>query len=87
MESLPHLDVLMHLFERLGVTVRRETLGGEGGGLCMLRGQRIMFLDTSADEASQIGCCLRALGSIPELESMYIPPALREAIDHAKRAT
>ena len=35
MESLPHLDVLMHLFERLGVTVRRETLGGEGGGLTM----------------------------------------------------
>jgi hypothetical protein len=73
-------DVL-DLLERLNVEIRREHLGGHGGGLCSIRGRRIAFFDLDADPATQLTRCLADLAGLPELESMYLKPSLRALIE------
>ena len=85
MDPMPQLDTLVELFGRLGIPVRRELLGGDGGGLCTMRGQRVLFVDTAAYEVTQRDCCLRALARLPEADAMYLSPALREAIERIKQ--
>ena len=85
MDPMPQLDTLVELFGRLGIPVRREPLGGDGGGLCTMRGQRVLFVDTAADEVTQRECCLRALAQVPEADAMYLSPSLREAIERIKQ--
>jgi hypothetical protein len=85
MGPMPQLDMLLELLGRLGIPVRREPLGGGGGGLCTVRGQRVLFVDTSADEVTQTECCMRALALVPEADVIYLPPALREAIERIKQ--
>jgi hypothetical protein len=79
------LDALLSLAEQLGIRVRREPLGGEGGGLCTLRGERFIFLDTSADLETRYERTLSALAGLSELERLYIVPEIREDIEGARR--
>lgn len=80
------LERLLEACGDLGIAVRCEPLGGEGGGLCLLRGQRVLFVDSDADLAFQLDTTASALADLPELGQMYLPPVLRETLD-AKRAT
>ena len=75
------LTALLELAESAGLEVRKEYLGGEGGGLCLLRGKRILFLDTAADTAEQVARTAAALADLPELEAMYVLPQVREELD------
>ena len=61
-------------------------LGGDGGGLCLLKGQRVLFVDLDADLASQLDTTVLALAQVPELDEVFLPPVLRQALD-AKRTT
>jgi len=67
--------------DRLGIEIRRERLGGAGGGLCAMRGRRMMFVDLDADLATRTERCLAELAGLPELDGVYVPPVLREALD------
>ena len=40
------LEELLALLEADGVSIRSEPLGGSGGGLCTVKGERIFFVDT-----------------------------------------
>ena len=84
-DAIAQLDAVIQVFERLGVKLRKERLGGTGGGLCTLRGERVLFIDLDADPATQLDRGLAALSTVPELDSMYLVPALRERIDHLRR--
>ena len=42
-----------------------------------------MFDDLDADPATRADSAAKALGSLPDVESVYIPPAIRELIDQA----
>jgi hypothetical protein len=81
MDSAAQLDALIGVLGRLGIDVRYEHLGGAGGGLCELRGQRIVFIDLDADVATRLDRCLRAAPGLHELETIYVPPVVREMID------
>jgi hypothetical protein len=83
-DSPPQLDELFDLCGRLGIEVRMENLGGEGGGLCTIRGKRVLFVDVSADTATRAQRCLAALAGLPELDGVYLTPVLREAIERAR---
>ncbi len=74
-------DIILRLFEQLGVEVRQERLGGAGGGLCQLRGRRVVFVDLDADAATRIDRCIKALATVPEASSVFVNPNLREQID------
>ena len=79
--SHSRLGSVLAVFEQLGIEVREEALGGSGGGLCRLRGRSVLFLDSQADAASRCAMALAALKSVPELDGMYLPPFVREALE------
>jgi hypothetical protein len=81
MDATAQLDTIVRLFEQLGVEIRQERLGGSGGGLCLIRGRRVVFVDLDADAATRLDRSIEALAAIPEAASVYISPELRERMD------
>lgn len=80
-DSMSQLDEVIELAGRLGIQVRHESLAGTGGGLCLLRGRRVLFIDTDTDVATQLDQCLAAIAEFPELDETFLRPAIRERID------
>ncbi|MHC4675230.1 MAG: hypothetical protein ACYTBZ_22320 [Planctomycetota bacterium] len=78
------LENLLALAEQMGIDVRAEPMGGEGGGMCLLRGKKVLFVDTSADLATRYDSTLAAMANLPELDNMYIVPEVRQDIDHQR---
>lgn len=74
-------DALMELARNLGLEIRKEPLGGDGGGLCQLKGRRLLFIDTSADLETRYERTLRGLAALPDLDDTYIRPEIREEMD------
>jgi hypothetical protein len=75
------LDELLALLEEQGVTIRREPLGGSGGGLCAVRGANQFFVDTEAHSAETAVRCAEAVGKVLDVESIYIRPEVRQFIE------
>jgi len=84
MDATTQLDTILRLFEQLGVEVRQERLGGSGGGMCRIRGRRVVFVDLDADAATRIDRCVEALAAVPEAATIYIAPDLREQMDRIR---
>ena len=78
------LDVLLGVADELGIQVRRASLGGEGGGLCILRGQRVLFVDIQAAVATQYETTLEALARLDQIDQLYIVPEIREDMDRLR---
>lgn len=70
----------INLLEGAGVEVRREHLGGSGGGLCRLRERLVLFLDEDADFDTQVEHCLSAVRTLPGIDTMFLSPAMREQL-------
>lgn len=85
MDPQTQLESLLNLLTQFGVEVRRERLGGSGGGLCRLRGQPVFFLDLDLDRAGQLEAGVAAVAAFPEVDRLYLTPALREQIDRVRR--
>ena len=86
MDLQARLDTLLSAAEEIGLSVRREPQGGEGGGYCVRRGQRVLFVDTMADLGTRYERTLAALSPLPELEQKYLPPEVREDIEQQRQA-
>jgi len=76
------LDELLVLLEANGVTTRNEPLGGSGGGLCTIKGQRIFFLDTQASSAVSAAICAEAVQKVVDVEQIYLKPQVRQYIEN-----
>jgi hypothetical protein len=82
---MTHRDIMNELLELLrqqGVAIREDAMGAGGGGFCDLNGKKIFFHDTdssSFDTAVKCACALKQF--LPDLEMIYIKPAVREFID------
>jgi hypothetical protein len=74
------LDELLELLEAQGVTVRKESLGGRGGGLARVRGQRLFFVDSDADSTETAARCAEAVADLVDIEAVYLRPDVREFI-------
>ncbi len=81
MEIQSRLDNLLELADQLGISIRREPLGGDGGGLCTLRGRRVLFVDTMADLDTRYERALAGLAPLQELDKLYIRPEIRQDLD------
>jgi len=81
MDLAQRLEKLLELSEEIGIDVRAEPMGGEGGGLCRLRGKKVLFVDTMADLATRYDRTLTAIADLPELDQRYIVPEVRQDID------
>ena len=84
MELTARLEALCELAEEIGIEVRAEPMGGDGGGLCKLRGRRVLFVDTAADLADRYDRTLAALSSLAELDQRYLLPELRHDLERQR---
>ena len=75
------LEELLALLEAGDIVVRNEPLGGSGGGLCVIKGQRIFFVDTQAAAGTMAAACAEALPQIMDIEQVYIKPEVRQFIE------
>ncbi len=75
------IEELLLLLESKGVIIRRESLGGSGGGLCVMRDKNIFFVDTMASSMETAVLCCRALAKLVDLENVYLRPQLREFVE------
>ena len=80
MEDQLLFKALLEVAENVGIEVRQAVLGGEGGGLCVLRGKKILFVDVSADLAEEIARTAEALAQLEDLEQHYLLPQVRQAL-------
>ncbi|MCG3178950.1 MAG: hypothetical protein BIFFINMI_01280 [Phycisphaerae bacterium] len=75
------LEDLLELADPLGVEVRRQAMGGEGGGLAILRGRRVLFIDTDARIEQQLEKSADGLSRLAgEMETIYVKPAIRDLL-------
>jgi hypothetical protein len=84
--DIPRL--LTESLERLGVAVERVRLEEHvsGGGLCNVRGRRIVYLDRNNAIERDIVVLTDALASIAD-ENTFLPPLIREWLDRHAATT
>ncbi len=75
------LDELLSLLEANAVKIRTEPLGGNGGGLCAIKGEKFFFVDTQASAAEMAALCAEAISKLVNIEKIYIRPEVREFIE------
>lgn len=82
MRDADKLRIMLELLQECGVTVRQAPPDGESAGaLVRLRGQEVLFLDSSAGIDEQIELLAQALRGRGELEDRFLLPEIREALD------
>jgi hypothetical protein len=84
MDDYATLALLEELAYRLGVPIRYEKMIDEdtlsAGGLCRLKGQEIILVDTRAGAKDKIRTLVKALKHF-DLDDVYVRPAIRELLD------
>ena len=82
------LEELLALLETNDVTIRNEPLGGSGGGLCTIKGRRILFVDTEAPPIVTAAICAQSLPKVVDIEQIFIKPQVRQFIaDHSSQVS
>ena len=75
------LEELLALLEAQRVKIRSEPLGGRGGGLAVMRGESIFFVDTDAASAEVAALCAEAVARLVDIETIYLRPEVRQFIE------
>lgn len=76
------LEELLALLAANCVAIRDEPLGGNGGGLCAMKGRQIFFVDTQAPSAVVAAMCAEAVPKVMDIEQVYIKPEVRQFIEN-----
>ena len=92
MDQKSKLRALLDLTESLGIEIRRAPPHGagwdfEGASLIRLGDREILFLDAKTSRAAQIAAVAAALAGRDEIEQMFLPPEIRETIEHGDDRT
>lgn len=84
MDESVFLKEIEEVAQSLGIEVRYENLKREGsftsGGLCRLKGQYLMILNSRAAARDKIEALATALNRF-DLSHVYLKPGLREFLD------
>ncbi|MCF7972198.1 MAG: hypothetical protein K9N55_00115 [Phycisphaerae bacterium] len=75
------LEELVSILETHGIQVRQESLSGQPGGLCTVRGRPIVFLDSCACAQDNADACAEAVSRVINIEELYIKPQVRQYIE------
>ena len=81
MDTREITEELVALLEQYGVEIRREAMGGGGGGLCVIKGKKIFFVDTECPIAEMTAICSRAVNELLDIDSVYIRPQVRQVLE------
>lgn len=71
---------LIDLAERLEVEVRRVRYEGDGG-MCVVKGKRVLMLNDSLDAPDRVAIIARALSQLREIETVFVVPEVREFLE------
>jgi hypothetical protein len=77
-DATDRLEELIALAEAVGLTVRRQAMGGDGGGIIRLRQRWILLVDTDRDVSEELLHLGPQVGRWPGCDEQYVTPALRE---------
>jgi hypothetical protein len=83
------VDLLAHalnLAERLGYEIRRDWLGGTGGGHCEIKGRKVFFLDLALSATDQLEQILAALRHEPRALTLPMAHPLSDLLQVRKSA-
>ncbi len=84
MEDQKHIAQLEELAERLGITIRHESMRSEGsthaGGLCRIHGQEVLLLNKKATPMEKRHLLVEVLKRY-DLSGIYLLPSLRKLLD------
>jgi hypothetical protein len=86
MHTVELLGHCLDLARRTGYEIRQEWLAGNGGGGCVLRGKKILFLDLALTPAEQLDQTLDTLRHDPEAPQLPMPNEVRELLTLRKSA-
>ena len=75
------MEELLALLEANEITIRSEPLGGSGGGLCTIKGRRILFVDTQAPAIATAMICAEVVPKVVDIEQIYMKPQVRQFIE------
>lgn len=75
------IEELLRLLEGSGIQIRRESMGGTGGGVCRLKNKTVLFLDIDAPPAEKARQCAEAVIQTTDVDSVYLKPLVRDYID------
>ena len=82
------VEELLALLEANQVKIRREPLGGRGGGLACMKGESLFFVDTQASSAEVAALCADAVRKLVDIETIYLRPEVRLFLEnHADGST
>lgn len=81
------LDELLALLEANHVAIRREPLGGRGGGLVSMKGGNVFFVDIEATSVEVAALCAEAVAKLVDLETIYLRPEIRQFIEEHTDST
>ena len=84
MEVSERLEELVLVAESCGIEIRRTAMGGGGGGMCEIRGVRVLFLDTEAEPETSYERALEGLAGVADLDECYLRPEIREELDRMR---
>jgi len=79
-------DELVLVALRLGVEVRVEpfeTPATMGGGLCVVRGEKLVLIDRNAALPDRLAGLARAVSGLPS-DAVYMAPEARELIERVR---
>lgn len=80
-----HQDIiqqLLVLLEDHGVQIRKDAMGGGGGGFCRLKDKDLMMIDRDSTSLETAVLCAKAVRTvIQDIECIYLKPVVRDFID------
>jgi hypothetical protein len=86
------IDYLEELLERFGVEIRHEVIRQDEdatnvvGGLCLLKGEYVLIINSKATAKDKVKTLAMALKHF-DLDQIYIRPVLRELLDRIPEQT
>ena len=86
MHTVDLLEEALRAAEALGYRVRREWLGGVGGGSCEIKGRKHVFIDLSLSVPDQLQQALAVLHLEPRIAQVDVSPALRRQLNDRRAA-
>ena len=85
MDQQQVLDDLLELLTAHQVEIRREPMGGTGGGLCQIKEKSVFFLDTQASQWDMTQSCAEAVHQLIDIETIYLRPQVRQVLEQHSR--
>jgi len=80
MHKVELLEQAFEAIKRLDYKIREECVGGNGGGSCVLRGQKWFFVDPVLGIEDQLDLACETLRNDCDVRSEELPPELRRYV-------